>query len=86
MNTSSHVSKYLSGNTQAAFAASKARASDSESPKDAAPVPPNVALLKRLQRIVFSENVKTLDEAKSRLSSLIDSIADDDNESKKKPG
>jgi hypothetical protein len=85
MNTSSHVSKYLSGNTQAAFAASKARANDGEPIKEE-PASPNVALLRRIQRLVFSENVKTLDEARTRLASLIDSMDDDDKEAKKKPG
>jgi hypothetical protein len=85
MNVSSHVSKYLSSNTQEAFAASKARANEGESPKDAEPASPNVALLRRIQRLVFSENVQTLDEAKNRLASLIDSIDDEEKESKKRP-
>jgi hypothetical protein len=84
MNASAHVAKYLSPTTQAAF---KARASeeDGETPKEkeAGTVSPGVALLKRVERIIFSPNVKTLEEAASRLRTLCEELEDDDNEAKK---
>ncbi len=45
---------------------------------------PNVALLKKVQRLVFGPNVTDLAEAKTRLASLIDSLDDDDKETQKK--
>jgi hypothetical protein len=42
---------------------------------------PNVALLKRVQRIIFSPSVSTLDQARNRLEGLIDEI---DGDAKKK--
>ena len=39
------------------------RAKAAEDEGDSTPVSPNVALLKRVERIIFSPNVKTLEEA-----------------------
>jgi hypothetical protein len=81
MNKASNFlsNQYLSDNTRIAFAAKTAKAEEVEGPAS-----PNVELLRRVQRIVFSENVKTLDDAKSRLASLIDSL-DDEEKTQKKP-
>jgi hypothetical protein len=79
MNTSTHVSKYLSSTTQSAWA--KAGADDGDSPKESSP---NVALLQRVQRIIFSPSVSTLDQARNRLEGLIDEIDGDDKDAKKK--
>jgi hypothetical protein len=84
MNASNHVSKYLSSTTQAAF---KARARASEETEDSTKEKessPNVALLKRVQRIIFSPSVTTLDQARNRLEGLIDEIDGDDEDAKKK--
>ncbi len=61
----------------------KARASEEteDSPKESSP---NVALLRKVQRLVFGPNVTDLAEAKTRLASLIDSLDDDEQETKKK--
>jgi hypothetical protein len=67
----------------------RAKAGDEkgEAPKDkeTQPVSANVALLKRVERIIFSTSVTTLPEAASRLRTLIETIDDEENEAKKKP-
>jgi cell fate (sporulation/competence/biofilm development) regulator YlbF (YheA/YmcA/DUF963 family) len=59
----------------------RAKAGDGDTPKESSP---NVALLKKVQRLVFGPNVTDLAEAKTRLASLIDSLDDDEQETKKK--
>jgi hypothetical protein len=59
----------------------KAGADDGDTPKESSP---NVALLKKVQRLVFGPNVTDLAEAKTRLASLIDSLDDDDVQDAKK--
>ncbi len=81
MNAASHVSKYLSQTTRAAYQA-RANQENEEAPE---PASPNVELLRRVQRIVFGPNVSDLAEAKTRLASLIDALDDEETETKKKP-
>jgi hypothetical protein len=64
--------------------AQKARAKASEDEGESESVSPNIALLKRVQRIVFGPNVTDLAEAKTRLASLIDALDDEETETKKK--
>ncbi len=84
MNVSSHVSKYLSPTSQAAFAANEAGKTNEGAPVE--PSSPNVALLRKVQRLVFTPTVKTLQEAENRLASMIDAIDDDEKEAVKKNG
>jgi hypothetical protein len=77
MNTSKFISGYLNSNTQRAFAEEEEVPKEKESS-------PNVALLKKVQRLVFGPSVTDLAEAKTRLASLIDSLDDDDVQDAKK--
>ncbi len=79
MNKASNFlsNQYLSDNTRIAFAAKTSKAEEG-------PASPNVELLRRVQRIVFGPNVKDLQEAASRFATILDSLDDDDKESKKK--
>lgn len=89
MNKSNYFVSFLNPNTQRAYAEKQARADEEETEapkeKESGPVSPNIALLKRVQRIVFGPNVTDLAEAKTRLASLIDALDDEENEAKKKP-
>lgn len=80
MNAATQVSKYLSQTTRAAFQA-RANQENEEAPE---PASPNVELLRRVQRIVFSPSVKTLQEASSRLQTLLEELDDNEKEAKKK--
>ncbi len=80
MNESDYLVGFLGSKTQRAYADRKARAND-ENEEALGPVSPSVALLKRVQRIVFSPSVSTLDQARNRLEGLIDEI---DGDAKKK--
>jgi hypothetical protein len=85
MNESNYISGFLAEKTRMAYAQNKARANEEneEAPKEKESSP-NVALLKKVQRLVFGPNVTDLAEAKTRLASLIDSLDDDDKETQKK--
>ncbi len=84
MDNSDYISGFLTANTQRAYAQKKARGGEEtqEAPKTESP---NIALLRRVQRIVFGPNVTDLEEAKTRLASLIDALDDEETETKKKP-
>jgi hypothetical protein len=77
MKTSKYISGFLANSTQRAFA------EEEEAPKEKESSP-NVALLQRVQRIIFSPSVSTLDQARNRLEGLIDEIDGDDKDAKKK--
>jgi hypothetical protein len=62
----------------------KAGQDEGETPFKDRPVSADVALLRRVQRIVFGPNVTDLGAAKTRLESLIDALDDDDKEAEKK--
>jgi hypothetical protein len=62
----------------------KNRAKAEETEPVEAPSSANVALLKRVQRIVFGPNVKDLAEARSRFLTILDSIDDEEKEAVKK--
>jgi hypothetical protein len=86
MNKSDYLVGFLDSKTQRAYAEKKAGANDGEAPeKESGPVSPNIALLKRVQRIVLGPNVTDLAEAKTRLASLIDALDDEEKETQKKP-
>ncbi len=89
MNASAHVAKYLSPTTQAAF---QAKASEDEAEKPAtevkpkAPVTPQLALLRRIKKVVFSPTTKTIEQALEKFSTIVDSLDDsEDDDDDKKP-
>jgi hypothetical protein len=84
MNESDYLVGFLGSKTQRAYADRKARAADDEEAPKEKESSPNVALLKRVQRIIFSPSVSTLDQARNRLEGLIDEIDGDDEDAKKK--
>jgi hypothetical protein len=85
MNKSDYLVGFLDSRTQRAYAEKKAGANEGETPaKDERPVSSDVALLRRVQRIVFGPNVTDLGAARTRLESLIDALDDDDREAERK--
>ncbi len=85
MNASNHVSKYLSSTTQAAY---KARASQDEGAtpevKPKTPPTPEVALLRRIKKIVFAPTVKDIPTALDRFNSIVESLDDSEEDDEKK--
>jgi hypothetical protein len=71
MNASRHVSKYLNPTTQRAYADSQ----EVEAPK---PATPQLALLRRIKKVVFGPSVKTLEQALDRFDTIVDSLDDTD--------
>jgi hypothetical protein len=89
MNASAHVAKYLSPTTQAAF---QAKASEDEAEKpatdDKPKTPPTeqVALLRRIRKVVFGPSVKDLATALDRFNAIVSSLDDsEDDDDDKKP-
>jgi hypothetical protein len=86
MNKSDYLVGFLSSDTQRAYAKKAGAAGEGEAPeKEDRPASADVQLLRRVQRIVFSPSVTTLDQAVNRLESLIDSLQDDDTKKNEKP-
>jgi hypothetical protein len=75
MNTSKFISGYLNSNTQRAYA------EEEEAPK---PATPQLALLRRIKKVVFGPSVKTLEQALDRFDTIVDSLDDgtDDDDQK----
>lgn len=78
MNTSKFISGYLNTNTQRAFA------EEEEVPKpEPKPATPQLALLRRIKKVVFGPSVKTLEQALDRFDTIVDSLDDADDENGK---
>jgi hypothetical protein len=88
MNASNHVSKYLSSTTQAAFKA-KASADEGADTTEVKPkIPPTaeVALLRRIRKVVFGPSVKDIETALDRFNTIVESLDDsEENDEKKQP-
>jgi hypothetical protein len=88
MNASAHVSKYLSPTTQAAF---QAKASEDEAEKPATdgkpktPPTEQVALLRRIRKVVFGPSVKDLATALDRFNAIVSSLDDSEEDNDDKP-
>ena len=67
MSTSQHITRYLSNASQAAF---KAKASEAENPEPK-PATPQLALLRRIKRVVFSPTTKTLEQALEKFETIV---------------
>jgi hypothetical protein len=78
MNTSKFLSGYLDIKTQRAYA------EEEEAPKSATP---QLALLRRIKKVVFGPSVKTLEQALDRFDTIVDSLdgTDDDDQKAPKP-
>ncbi len=76
MNASRHLSKYLNPTTQRAYADSQ------EPPK---PATPQLALLRRIKKVVFGPSVKTLEQALDRFDTIVDSLDGTDDDEQKAP-
>jgi hypothetical protein len=81
MNTSAHLSRYLSSTTRAAWA----KASEDEgADKPKTPPTPEVALLRRIKKIVFAPSVKDIPTALDRFNSIVESLDDSEEDDEKK--
>ncbi len=80
MNTSQHISRYLSNASQEAF---KANASDDDKPK--IPASPQAVLLRRIRKIVFGPSVPDLATALDRFNAIVSSLDDSEDENDDKP-
>jgi hypothetical protein len=80
MNASRHVSKYLNPTTQRAYADSQEQ--QVEAPK---PATPQLALLRRIKKVVFGPSVKTLEQALDRFDTIVDSLDGTDDDEQKAP-
>jgi hypothetical protein len=84
MNKSDYLVGFLDSKTQAAW---KAKASEEPTTDDKPKVPatPEVALLRRIRKVVFGPSVKDLATALDRFNAIVDSLDDseeDDNDGK----
>jgi hypothetical protein len=86
MNVSSHLQNYLSATTQAAFKAkaSEDEGADTKEVKTKVPPTPEVALLRRIKKIVFAPTVKDIPTALDRFNSIVESLDDSEDEDEKK--
>ncbi len=88
MNASAHVVKYLSPTTQAIFKA-RANEEDGDKPttddKPKPPVTPQLALLRRIKKVVFSPATKTLEQALEKFETIVDSLDDSEDDDAPKP-
>ncbi len=87
MNASNHVSKYLSSTTQAAFKAKASADEGAETTEVKPKIPPTaeVALLRRIKKIVFAPTVKDIPTALDRFNSIVESLDDSEDEDAPKP-
>jgi ribosomal protein S12 methylthiotransferase accessory factor YcaO len=85
MNTSAHLSRYLSSATRDAWA--KASEDEGATPevKPKTPPTPEVALLRRIKKIVFAPTVKDIPTALDRFNSIVESLDDSEEDDDKKP-
>jgi hypothetical protein len=85
MNKSDYLVGFLNPKTQRAYADSQ----DVETPDDKPKVPatPEVALLRRIRKVVFGPSVKDLATALDRFNAIVDSLDDseDDDDKKQSP-
>jgi hypothetical protein len=82
MNTSAHVSRYLSSTTRAAWA--KASEDEGADKPKTPPPTPEVALLRRIKKIVFAPTVKDIPTALDRFNSIVESLDDSEEDDEKK--
>jgi hypothetical protein len=80
MNTSKYISGFLANSTQRAFA------EEEDAPKpEPKPANPQVALLRRIKKVVFGPSVKTLEQALDRFDTIVDSLDGTDDDEQKAP-
>jgi hypothetical protein len=83
MNKSDYLVGFLNPNTQRAYAESQ----DVQSPDDKPSVPatPQVALLRRIRKVVFGPSVKDIETALDRFDAIVDSLDDSEEDNDDKP-
>ncbi len=80
MNKSDYVVGFLNSKTQRAYADNKADDEGGDTPeaKPKTPPTPEVALLRRIKKIVFAPTVKDIPTALDRFNSIVESLDDSD--------
>ncbi len=82
MNTSKYISGFLSNASQRAHAENEDDGAETpDKPKTATP---QLALLRRIKKVVFSPTTKSLEQALEKFETIVDSLDDseDDNDGK----
>jgi hypothetical protein len=82
MSTSRYISGFLSNASQLAHAEKEG---DTTEVKPKVPATPEVALLRRIRKVVFAPTVKDIPTALERFNSIVESLDDSEDEDAPKP-
>jgi hypothetical protein len=83
MNKSDYLVGFLNPNTQRAYADSQEVDAPTDKPKP--PATPQLALLRRIKKVVFSPSTKTLEQALEKFETIVDSLDDSEDDDAPKP-
>jgi hypothetical protein len=85
MNASNHVAKYLSSTTRTAWAkAGSDEGAETTEVKPKTPPTEQVALLRRIRKVVFGPSVKDIETALDRFNTIVESLDDSEEDDEKK--
>jgi hypothetical protein len=82
MNKSDYLVGFLDSKTQRAYAESQDVQAPADKPK---PATPQLALLRRIKKVVFSPATKTLEQALEKFETIVDSLDDSEDDDAPKP-
>jgi hypothetical protein len=85
MNTSKYISGFLASNTQRAHAEKEDEGGDTPEVKPKTPPTEQVALLRRIRKVVFGPSVKDIETALDRFNTIVESLDDSEEDDEKKP-
>jgi hypothetical protein len=83
MNKSDYLVGFLDSKTQRAYAESQEVEAPADKPK--IPATPQLALLRRIKKVVFSPSTKTLEQALEKFETIVDSLDDSEDDDAPKP-
>jgi hypothetical protein len=84
MSTSRYISGFLSNASQRAHAENENEGADTTEVKPKTPPTEQVALLRRIRKVVFGPSVKDLASALDRFNAIVDSLDDSEGDDEKK--
>jgi len=85
MNKSDYLVGFLNPKTQKAYAEKQDEGTESPDNKPKPPATPQVALLRRIRKVVFGPTVKDIETALDRFNAIVDSLDDSEDDDAPKP-